>query len=38
MAADAPRVKSDIQAIDTILDDFIEILRRRISSWKQPGN
>ena len=34
--ADAPRIKSDLQAVDTILADFIEILRRRISTWDRP--
>ena len=36
IATDAPRIKTDLQTIDTILGDFIEILRQRISTWDRP--
>ena len=38
MATDAPRVKADLQAIDTILGDFVDILRQRIASYERAGN
>jgi hypothetical protein len=36
MTTDAPRIQSELQAVDTILADFIEILRRRVSTWDRP--
>jgi hypothetical protein len=38
IATDAPRVKMDLQAIDTILGDFIEILQQRIAAYDRAGD